>query len=387
MRTNEPMFDVQRRHLLGRLAFAGVAAGGPSALTASPADRPPSPLLGAFVHGLPKAELHIHFEGILTAPDVLRLAQKHDSDLPYQNIEAVHSDYARIVDTPTFLDVFGGMTSVIRTERDHYDLALRYFERAHLEGVKRIEMFFEPQLHLARGIEFETIAAGLAQAREEAASRLGLSVAYVLTFYRDHPIEQAQDLLARSDAFGDHIVGIGLDNPQVPKTAQKFERLFAHARDMGYRTTTHCMVDEANVHRHIREAIEILKVDRIDHGINVTERPELVELALDHGTGFNVCPSLFEDRVGFRDEYFRRCARAADTMQRLGIPVTLNSDDPGFFAGLYLNDVYLLTAEACGWGMTELARVARDSFDLAWVEAGERRAHKTALTRYIQAFS
>jgi len=347
----------------------------------------PDPLLGAFVHGLPKAELHIHFEGVLTAPDVLKLADAHDVDLPYPDIDAVHDGYARISDTPTFLEVFGGMTAVIRTERDHHELAVRYFERAHLEGVKRIEMFFEPQLHRGRGVEFETIAAGLASAREEAASRLGLSVAYILTFYRDRPVAEAEDLLERSRAFDEHIVGIGLDNPEVPDTARKFERLFAAAREMGYRTTTHCMVDEQNVHQHIREAIEILKVDRIDHGINVLERPELIELALAHGTGFNVCPSLFEASVGFRDGYFRRCADAADTMQRLGIPVTLNSDDPGFFAGLYLNDVYRLTAEACGWGITELARVARDSLELAWIDDAERHALNATLARYIQAFA
>jgi adenosine deaminase len=379
---------VKRRLFLGYSALAlggGVplaqslrgGAEGTSSETAKVINR------GYFIHGLPKAELHIHLEGLLEPADVLQLNAKRGLDYPYRTVDDVVDRLAQITDLPTFIEVYESHARVLVEPEDFYELAFRYFVRSQQQGVRRVELHFDPQLHLPRGISLEAIVRALDRAAKDARERLDLSAGYIMAFNRNRSAESAMEILEASEPLSEMILGVGLDNPEEPGFPQKFAAVFRRARSMGYRLTSHCDVDQPDSHVHLRDCIELLGVDRIDHGVNIIDKPELIERARSAGIGFTVCPNIFAAPGGYYLGYFKTCAQAIARMRAEGLPVMINTDDPGLMASTYLNDVYHGMADQNGWSVRDLVELARQSFQLAWITEEERGRHLARLDQYV----
>ncbi len=392
---------MQRRAFLASTLLGGTAAclaptrllGSNSApapaFTPPPVAGGPGPVRGGlihFVHGLPKAELHVHYEGLLESSDVLMLAARNRIDLPYRSEEDVRLRFASVKDLPTFIQVYESHVAVLREEQDYYDVAWRYFERCRQQNVRRLEMHFDPQLHVGRGIPFATVIDTLDRARREAARWLGVDVAYIMAFNRDRSAEWAMELLNESEAHRDKILGVGLDNPEEPGFPQKFAAVYERARAMGYRLTSHCDVNQPDTHRHIRDVIEVLGVERIDHGVNTIDRPDLIELVRSRGIGLTVCPTIIPATVGFNRGNFRYRAAAIERMLELDLKVMINTDDPGFMASFYLNDIYHACVAERGWDAAVAERLARQSFEVSWLSDTAKAEAQASITSYVAGF-
>jgi adenosine deaminase len=231
---------------------------------------------------------------------------------------------------------------VLQTEDDFYHAAIRYLQRVRDQGVVYVEMFFDPQMHTTRGITFATIMNGLKRAQREAADALNLRCAFIMCFNRDRPLESALEHLMQAIPYHDLIIGIGTDNPEHHNFPQDLAPAFAKAAQEGFHLTSHCDVDfESSVH-NIRGCLDLLHTERIDHGINTLDDPELTTRARNQRIGFTVCPTyLYGATHGEVDShYFDRCARAAKEMLDARLCVTLSSDDPGMMCSCYVGDIY-----------------------------------------------
>jgi len=320
--------------------------------------------LASYIRALPKAELHVHIEGTLEPEMMFGLARRNGVRLPYASVEAVRAAYA-FTDLQSFLDLYYAGAAALVTEQDFFDLAAAYFERAHADGVVHAELFFDPQTHTARGVAFETVLDGLERACRDARERLGISSRLILCFLRHlseedgfATLEQAMPHLAR-------IHGVGLDSSEVGHPPSKFARLFARCRELGLRVVAHA--GEEGPPAYIVEALDLLKVERIDHGVRCEGDPALVGRLAREQVPLTVCPlsnvklCVF-DRL--EDHNFKRLFDA-------GLKLTINSDDPAYFGG-YIARNYVETAEALGLSRAELARVARNSLEASFVTDAER---------------
>jgi len=342
-------------------------------------------LISQIIHGLPKAELHIHFEGLLEAADIIRLNRKNRINLPYATVEDILQRFHTIRDLPTFIEVYEGFASVLVEEEDYYDLAWRFFVRSQQQGVRRIEMFMGPQLHQGRSLSQNRIVEILDTASRDAARELGLSVAIILGFHRNRSSEQAMELLKESEAVRDKLIGIGLDHPEINGFPQKFAGVYQRAREMDYRLTAHCDVNQPESYQHIRDCIEVLGVERIDHGVNTVDRPELVTLARERGIGFTPCPTMRFGPETLGRTYFKIVTSKLRKMRELGLRAMINTDDPGLLASAYLNDVYNFTADDLAWEVDDLAAMAKASFEVSWMSDAEKEKQYREIDAYIAA--
>lgn len=318
----------------------------------------------AWVRALPKAELHLHIEGTLEPELMFALARRNGVKLPFASVEEVRAAY-EFSDLQSFLNVYYAGAAVLVTEQDFYDLATAYFERAHADGVVHAELFFDPQTHTERGVAFETVLDGLERACQEVAARYGLSTRLILCFLRHldeadgfATLEQAMPHLAR-------IHGVGLDSAEHGHPPSKFERLFARCRELGLHSVAHA--GEEGPPAYIVEALDVLKAERIDHGVRCDEDPALVERLAREQVPLTVCPlSNVKLRVFDRMEEhnFKRLLDA-------GLKLTINSDDPAYFGG-YVAQNYLATARALDLTRAEIVRVARNSLEASFVSDAER---------------
>jgi adenosine deaminase len=265
----------------------------------------------------------------------------------------------------------------MHTEQDFYDLALAYFQQCKDNNVVYAEVSFDPQAHTDRGVPFEAVINGLTAAQKTAAETLGVESQLIMCINRDLTLESAQAMLKSAVPYRNKIAGLGLDNVEEGHPPVKFQTVYDSARDQGYRLTAHCDVDMLNAREHIRQCIHEIKVERIDHGINVLEDQALISGALDRGIHFTTCPTW---RKG--DPKPRRVDRI-EKMRGLGLSVSMNTDDPGYFASGYMNN--MLTAVALTGQLSEdqLAAYAKEAFSGAWISEPKRKAYKESVDRYL----
>jgi len=357
------------RRLLSFLAFAGAAQAGVRA--------GPSP---EFVFGLPKAELHIHFEGSLEPEQYIELVARNKLPARYDNAEAVRLRLRHATDLNTFIEVYEEMLSAIRTEQDFHDVALACFKRLHDQNVRHVEMFFDPQMHTTLGIPLATVFEGLEAARTEAERRYGLSIGYIMCFNRNRTAASAMEILEASRPWMGRLLGVGLDNNEERDFPAKFQAVFARAGELGLHRTSHCDVNQPNSVAHIWGCLRLLGVERIDHGVNVLDDPALVTAVRDRKIGLTVCPTLLYTEIPGRLE-FR--AKAIKRMLDLGLLVTVNSDDPGMMRSLYVSDLYVKAQAAAALTREEVVTIARNSFLISWIPETERQADLLALADYV----
>lgn len=331
--------------------------------------------IAEFIAGLPKAELHVHLEGTLEAELKFELAARNGVDLPYADVEAMRASYV-YHDLPSFLTIFYEGSFVLHREEDFRDLVYAYLKKVAAQNVIYAEMFFDPQQHTDRGVPFGTMVAGLTRGRLEAERDFGVRSQLIMCFVRERSAESAMAVLEMALPFRHLIVGLGLDSDEMDNPPAKFAEVFRRGREAGFRLTMHCDVDQKNTHEHIRQAIEDIGVERIDHGANLLDRPELITLARQRGLFFTVCPYANEMmRPGEKQSIARG-------MLDLGLRLTLNSDDPAYMEGRYINENMMMAHELAGFTADDLVTVTRNAFDAAWVDEEVRAALHARLDAY-----
>lgn len=331
----------------------------------------------AFIEGLPKAELHLHIEGTLEPELKFVLADRNGIDLPASTVEEMRAAYD-FDDLPSFLDVYYEGMSVLINEEDFFDLAMAYFNRVHPQNVQYAEIFFDPQAHTSRGISFETVIRGIRRAQEQASSDLGIESQLIMCFLRDMSAESAASTLAASVPYREWIVGVGLDSDEKGNPPVKFAEVFAEAREMGYRLTMHCDVDQENSVEHIWQCLNDIGVERIDHGVNSLEDDALVDEIIQRGIALTVCP--------ISNSYVTSGTKAGDIREMLdrGMRVTVNSDDPAYFPG-YIQENLLVVQREAGLSRNQLVRLSRNAFEAAWLSESQRDKFLRELDAYANA--
>lgn len=311
-----------------------------------------------FIAALPKAELHLHIEGTLEPELLFELARRNGIALPHESVDALRRAYD-FRDLQSFLDLYYQGAGVLQTRQDFYDMTAAYFRKAAAQNVRHAEIFFDPQTHTDRGIAFETVITGIHDAQLDAERDLGVTSKLILCFLRHLSEDAAMKTLDEALPYREWIVAVGLDSSERGHPPSKFARVFARAREAGLLAVAHA--GEEGPPDYIREALDILKVRRIDHGVRCLEDDALVERLVAEQIPLTVCPlSNIRLRVfdTMRDHPLR-------TMLQRGLKVTINSDDPAYFGG-YIGENYIAVAEALDLTEAELAQLAKNSFDASF---------------------
>ncbi|MFD0485222.1 adenosine deaminase [Kineococcus sp. GCM10028916] len=328
----------------------------------------------AFTARLPKVELHLHLEGTLEPDLKLELARRNGIDIGQQSVEEVRATY--VFDSlASFLGVYYPAMDVLVTRADFRDLAMAYFRKAASQNVRHAEVFFDPQVHVARGVAFEDVVLGYHDAVLEAEREFGLSAGLILCIVRDLPLESAEATIEAAMGFRGQIVGIGLDSDERGNPPAKFADLFAKARAAGFRLTAHCDIDQENTTEHLRQVIEDIGVDRIDHGTNVVEDPRLLALVTERGIGLTCCP--------ISNSFVTDDSKApviADLLRR-GVKVTVNSDDPAYFGGYVTENLIALT-RAAALDFDDLIQLQRNAIEVSWASDEVREGFLAELDAY-----
>jgi len=330
--------------------------------------------LTGFIERLPKSELHMHIEGSLEPELMFKLAGRNGVSLPYASVEALRQAY-RFTRLQDFLDLYYKGMSVLRTEEDFHDLAAAYLAKVHGQGLTHVEMFFDPQAHLERGIGLGTVINGLQRALDEAKRDLGISSHLIMCFLRHLDEGDAQATLDLALRYKDRIVGVGLDSSEVGHPPRKFARVFKRAREEGFRLVAHA--GEEGPPEYVWEAIDILGVDRIDHGNRALEDKTLVARLARDQTPMTVCPLS-----NLRLQVVK--ALADHPLKRMldhGLFVTLNSDDPAYFGG-YVTENYSAVQQALGLNRSEIEQIGRNGFSASFMTAEEK---SKAVARFDRA--
>lgn len=325
-----------------------------------------------FIAAMPKAELHLHIEGTFTVDMKRRFAERNKLELDeksFTRLEVPEGSTGRALDIQQykmFLGLYNEGLKVLKTEQDFYELACAYYENCVRNRILYAEVFFDPQPHLDRGIPFQMMMEGLDAARREAARNHGIDGGFIMCINRDLPLDSALAMLDSARPFRDLIMGLGLDSVEDGHPPVKFRQAYDMARSEGYRLTAHCDVDMVNAAEHVRQCIEVLGVSRIDHGINVLDDPRLIDLAGERDISFTACPTW---RKG--DVAPRRVDRI-EKMRKLGLRVSLHTDDPGYFASGYMNGMLTEVARHGALERSDMLDYMRNAFESAWLPARTR---------------
>jgi adenosine deaminase len=327
-----------------------------------------------FIAQLPKAELHLHLEGSFEPELMFAIARRNKVAIPYETAEDVRAAY-RFSNLQDFLDIYYAGASVLLTERDFYDLTHAYLKRVAADNVRHVEVFFDPQTHTDRGVPFAVVIDGIARALQDGEKEFGITAKLILSFLRHLSEESAFATLREAEPYLDRLTGVGLDSSELGHPPSKFTRVFAAARSRGLKLVAHA--GEEGPPDYVWEALDILKVDRIDHGNRSLEDPRLVERLAGDGMTLTVCP-LSNHRLCVVSDLTRHPLKR---MLQLGLKATINSDDPAFFGG-YVGDNFRAVAAALPLTREDLATLAVNSFAGSFLNDAEK-AHHIAAVRAV----
>lgn len=330
--------------------------------------------LTAFIAGLPKAELHMHIEGSLEPELMFALAKRNGVAIPFASVEEIRAAYS-FSNLQDFLDIYYQGADVLRTEEDFRDLAVAYFDRVAQDGVVHAEIFFDPQTHTDRGIAFDTVISGLLAGMADAEARHGITAKLILCFLRHLDEAAAFETLRQAEPWVDRIVAVGLDSSELGHPPSKFERVFAAAAAMGLKRVAHA--GEEGPAAYVWEALDLLQVDRLDHGNRSLDDPALVRRLAEQQMTLTVCPLSNLKLCVVPD----MAEHPIDRMLAEGLRVTLNSDDPAYFGG-YVADNYRAAAEARGLTRAQLVELAENSFKGSFLSEAEIDAHLAKVRAY-----
>lgn len=328
---------------------------------------------------MPKAELHIHIEGSLEPELIFALAQRNGVSLPYADVDSLRRAYA-FTNLQSFLDIYYAGASVLLHEQDFYDMAWAYLQRAAADHVVHAELFFDPQTHTARGVPMATVIQGLHRACTDAASQLGVDASLILCFLRHLSEEDALATLEQALPWREHFIGVGLDSSELGHPPEKFARVFARCRELGLRLVAHA--GEEGPPAYIWSALDVLKVERIDHGVQALKDPALMQRLAQDRIPLTVCPFSNVKLCVFPDLASSNLRQLLDA----GLVATVNSDDPAYFGG-YLNDNFVQTFAATGLDAHHAYTLARNSFEASFVTEAQRHQWEHELKEVFLSFS
>ena len=322
--------------------------------------------LSDLIRKLPKAELHLHIEGTLEPVMMMELAEKHAVELPYTRIEDIKKAF-NFKDLQSFLDLYYLGAGVLRDEDDFYRLMVAYLERCHKEGIVHAEMMFDPQTHTDRGIDFSVVMAGFERARLKAAEQWGISSLLIMCFLRHLNQDSAFETLEAAVPYRDQIHAVGLDSSELGHPPRKFQEVFQKAAEQGYERVAHA--GEEGPPAYIWEALDVLKVTRVDHGVRCLEDPELINRLVSAQTPLTVCP-LSNIRLCVYD---RMQQHPILSMLDQGLNVSVNSDDPSYFGG-YLMDNFAALEVVLGMNEAQARQLVANGIRGSFVDTDRREA-------------
>ena len=331
--------------------------------------------LDRFITEMPKAELHLHIEGTLEPELMMRLAERNQVTLPYATVEDIRKAY-EFNCLQDFLDVYYLGMSVLLEREDFFDLAWAYLERMAAQNVTHVEVFFDPQGHTARGVSFDTVLSGLTDAFDKARRDFGITSKLIMCFLRHLSEDEAFDTLEHACACKGHIHGVGLDSSENGHPPSKFSRVFAEARSHGFTPVAHA--GEEGPPAYVAEALDDLRIERIDHGNRALEDEALVRRIADSGMAMTVCP-LSNKRLQVVPDLKQHPLRR---MLEAGICATVNYDDPSYFGG-YVTDNYLAVADALDLTHSEIVQLGRNSFIGSFMNETDKRAAVARFDEFV----
>lgn len=332
-----------------------------------------------FIEGLPKAELHLHIEGSFEPELMFKIAQRNQKKIRFNSVEEVKKAY-NFSNLQDFLDIYYEGMNVLTTEQDYYDLTWAYVSKVYLENVIHTEIMFDPQGHTDRGIEFDTVINGIDRALKDAQSKLGMTTVLIMSFLRHLDEESAFKTLEDGLRHQDKIAAIGLDSSELGNPPSKFERVYKKAKEAGFKLVAHA--GEEGPAEYVWEALNLLNIDRLDHGNRCLEDEELVKELVKRKMGLTVCP-LSNLKLCVIDDLKEHPVR---TLLEKGLKPSINSDDPAYFGG-YMNANYLATAEALNLTKEELADIAKISFETSFLPESQKAECIQAVDGYLKANS
>lgn len=330
-----------------------------------------------FLIALPKSELHLHIEGSLEPELMFALAKRNGVAMPYSSVAEVKAAY-QFSNLQSFLDIYYQSAAVLLTEDDFYDLTWAYLTKCQEQGVVHTELFFDPQTHTGRGVDIGVVFDGIARALADAYSKLGITSTLILCFLRHLSEEDAFECLEQARPYLDHLTAVGLDSSELGHPPSKFERVFEKARSLGLKTVAHA--GEEGPPEYVFEALELLKVERIDHGVRSLEDQELVQRLVETQMPLTVCP-----QSNIRLKVFQKMEdHTILEMLDRGLCVTVNADDPSFFGG-YLLENFLALSEHLSMTRMQAARLAENSIISSFLPVVEKEKHLAKLAEVIES--
>jgi adenosine deaminase len=329
----------------------------------------------AFIHGIPKAEIHIHIEGALEPELMFEIAAKNGCQLPFESVAEIRRAY-KFTDLQSFLDIYFQGAQVLLDEEDFYRLTWAYLQKAAEQNVRHTEIFFDPQTHTTRGIQFETVVRGIHRALTDAGRQLDLSSKLIMCFLRHLSVADAMKTLEEALVFKDLITGVGLDSSESGFPPEKFTSVFDRAHQEGFKTVAHA--GEEGPAEYIWQALKLLKVERIDHGVRCVEDADLVEYLVQTQVPLTVCP-LSNIKLGVFDHLGQHNLMQ---MLKLGLCVTVNSDDPAYFGG-YIEENLWALHEALGMDSQNIYKLAHNSFRASFLDPAEKKKYLDELDEFV----
>lgn len=313
-----------------------------------------------FINGIPKAELHVHIEGTFEPELMFEIAKRNNARIKYKSVEEIREAY-KFNNLQDFLDIYYKGAVILTEEEDFYDLTMAYLRKAVSQNVLHSEIFFDPQTHTGRGIKFSTVIDGIHKALKDARANLGISTKLIICFLRDLDESAAMKTLEEALAYRERIIAVGLDSAEIGNPPSKFQEVFTRAREAGFLTVAHG--GEEGPANYVREALELLKVSRIDHGNHCLDDDKLTEELIRRKIPLTVCP-LSNLRLKVVDRMEEHPLRR---MMERGLLVTVNSDDPAYFGG-YINENYLAITKALNLTEDDIYKLAKNSFEASFLE-------------------
>lgn len=333
-----------------------------------------------FIADLPKAELHLHIEGTLSPETVLRLARRNGVDLPFSSTAEIEQ---ALEDRPIDLEGFLGhhylVVQVFRTEEDFFDVTYELLRECRENNIVYTELFFDPQAHTSRGVLFDSIVEGIGEGLRRGSGDFGVEAGLIMCLNRERSVASAREMLSLAERYRDQILGLGLDSYEEGNPPRKFVEIYANARDRGYHLTAHCDVDQTDSVDHIWECLDLLGVERIDHGVNAIEDPRLIQELISRGVGLAVSPVRLNADRGPED---------VDRIKQLyeaGVLVSLNTDDPAEFLSGYLTNMLLEVQAASGYEKRDLVRFIANAFESSWLPPARKASYLTSLHEFARS--
>jgi adenosine deaminase len=335
--------------------------------------------LHLFIQNLPKIELHVHIEGTLEPEMMFDLASRNKVQLPYKTAQEIHNAY-QFTNLQSFLDIYYQGAQVLKTEQDFYDLMMAYLKKANEQNVQHAEIFFDPQTHTHRGIPFEVFMHGFVRAKEDAQQQWGITSALIMCFLRHLSPEDALKTLDQARPFKEMILGVGLDSSEIGNPPSLFNEVFLHAKKEGYLLVAHA--GEEGPPAYVWEAINLLGVKRIDHGVRSLEDPTLIDYLIQSKIPLTVCPLSNIKLCVFNEMTNHNIKQLLD----LGVRVTINSDDPAYFGG-YMNENFLATQAGLNLTKEDLYQISTNAIQASFLDQTRKNQLLVELDEYLKTHS